>query len=72
MPFKNGRDARSRSRVRQPSMVVSSVTTIPEQPQALARCKKLTTSSSERLQYSWKKRDASSIAAAQVSMGTEA
>ena len=36
-PRRNGRYARSRSRIRQPSIVVSSVSTIAEQPQRSAR-----------------------------------
>ena len=40
----------SRSRVRQPSSVVSSVTTIASQPHASARATKLSTSSFDVLQ----------------------
>jgi hypothetical protein len=50
LPRKNGRYARSRSRIRQPSIVVSSVSTIAEQPQLSARETRLATSSFEVLQ----------------------
>ena len=49
-PYMNGRNARSRSRGRQPKSVVSSVATIASQPQSSARRTKLRTTSSEVLQ----------------------
>ena len=50
MPRRNGRNPMSRSRVRQPSSVVSSVTTIASHPQRSARETRLSTSSFDVLQ----------------------
>ena len=50
LPVANGRYASSRSRERQPSIVVSSVTTIASQPHASARATKLATRSFDVLQ----------------------
>ncbi len=63
-PRVNGRYARSRSRVRQPSRCVSSVTTIASQPDASARCSSEAFSSSEADQYSWNSRAPSGAAVA--------
>ena len=72
LPSANGRCPRSRSRGRQPSIVVSSVTTIASQPAASARPTRLSTSSSDVDQYSWNQRGASPIAAAHSSIDTDA
>jgi hypothetical protein len=58
--------------VRQPSMVVSSVTTIASQPHASARRAKLSTSSSRVLQYSWNHRGASPRISVTSSIATDA
>ena len=50
LPRRNGRYARSRSRIRQPSIVVSSVSTIALQPHRSARETRLATSSFDVLQ----------------------
>ncbi len=72
LPSANGRCPRSRSRGRQPSIVVSRVTTSASQPAASARPKRLSTSSSDVDQYSWNQRGESPMAAAQVSIDTDA
>ena len=68
----NGSDPRLRSCGRQPSIVVSSVTTIASHPTAAARARKESTSSSSVLQYSWNQRGESPITAAQSSIDHDA
>ena len=58
--------------MRQPSSVVSRVTTIASHPQASARAAKLATSSSSVLQYSWNQRGPSPSALATSSIGLDA
>ena len=70
-PLVNGSDPRSRSHGRQPSVVVSRVTTSAPAPAASAREMKLSTSCSSLLQYSWNQRGPSFIAAAVASIGDE-
>ena len=72
LPSANGRCPRSRSRGRQPSIVVSRVTTSASQPAASARPTRLSTSSSDVDQYSWNQRGASPMAAAHSSIDTDA
>ncbi len=72
LPCRNGRYAPSRSRVRQPSIVVSSVTTIAPHPHRSARVARLSTSSSDRLQYSWNQCGESSRIRARPSIGFDA
>ncbi len=71
-PRTNGRLPMSRSAVRQPSICVSSVTTIAPEPIVSARRTKLSTSSSLALQYSWNQRGASPSASAIASIGDDA
>ena len=72
MPRMNGRYALSRSRGRQPSIWVSSVTTIACAPIFSARPTKLSTSSSDELQYSWNQSGPPPPSAATRSIGTDA
>ena len=72
LPRAKGRWPRSRSRGRQPSIVVSRVTTTASQPLASARRSRLETSSSDVDQYSCIQRGLAPIAAAVVSIGTDA
>ena len=67
-PRENGSEPRLRSCGRQPSIVVSSVTTIASQPAAFARARKEPTTPSSRLQYSWNQRGASPMTAAHSSI----
>jgi len=72
LPSAKGRCPRSRSRGRQPSIVVSRVTTTASQPEASARASRLSTSSSEVDQYSWNHRGESPMTEAHSSIDTDA
>ena len=72
MPRVNGRYARSRSRVRQPSRCVSRVTTSASQPDASARRSSDALRSSDADQYSWNSLAPAGAAAATSSIGNDA
>ena len=71
MPRANGSDPRFRSCGRQPSIVVSRVTTSADAPMASARPMNESTSASSVDQYSWYHREPSPIARAVASIGEE-